>query len=405
MRVSTDIHGAGYRAARLLLTLVLAFLVLAFQAAAAVPTAQAPPEPQIGYARLWQAYANRFITPDGRVLDPQAGDRTTSEGQSYALFFALVNNDRARFDKLLAWTQSNLASSDLGAHLPAFNWGKAGDGHWGILDPNSAADSDLWIAYDLIEAGRLWNDTHYAALGRRLAELIGRREVSNLPGLGPVLLPSAANFTFPRFWVLNPSYSPVFLLDRLAAVDPNGPWASVAMEVPAILERSARNGFAMDWVCYGQGFTPCLANGHKSPEPMGSYDAIRIYTWAGMLPDGNPSKSRILKALSGMNLYMQSHTAPPEKINSEGVPLKQDGPVGFSAALLPYLSSLGNETAVAQQLVRIKSQLDEKSNLYGAGYGTGPTYYDQNLVLFGSGWIEKRFQFGSGGELRVRWSR
>jgi endo-1,4-beta-D-glucanase Y len=69
------------------------------------------------------------------------------------------------------------------------------------------------------------------------------------------------------------------------------------------------------------------------------------------------------------------------------------------------LSGNSNESALAQQLVRIKSQLDEKSNLYGAGYGTGPTYYDQNLVLFGSGWIEKRFQFGSSGELLVRWSR
>jgi len=124
-----------------------------------------------------------------------------------------------------------------------------------------------------------------------------------------------------------------------------------------------------------------------------------------MLSDSNPAKARILKALPGMNQYLQTHSAPPEKINSDGVPLNGDGPVGFSAALLPYLTSLGNGSAVAQQLVRIKSQLDEKSNLYGAGYGTGPTYYDQNLVLFGSGWVEKRFQFGSSGELLVRWSR
>jgi endoglucanase len=85
--------------------------------------------------------------------------------------------------------------------------------------------------------------------------------------------------------------------------------------------------------------------------------------------------------------------------------MNQDGPVGFSAALLPYLKSNSNDSAYAQQLVRIKSQLDEKSNLYGPGYGNGPTYYDQNLVLFGSGWNEKQFQFGSSGELLVRWSR
>lgn len=43
---------------------------------------------------LWQAYGQRMIAGDGRVLDRTAGDRTTSEGQAYAMFFALVANDR-----------------------------------------------------------------------------------------------------------------------------------------------------------------------------------------------------------------------------------------------------------------------------------------------------------------------
>jgi len=363
--------------------------------------AQAPPPTD--HAKLWQAYAARFISNDGRVIDPARGGLTTSEGQSYALFFAVVNNDRARFDLLLKWTESNLAAGDLGAHLPAWSWGKAKDGRWGILDANSASDSDLWIAYDLIEACRLWNDLHYSTLGRRLATLAARKETADLPDLGPVLLPGAVGFKFPRFWVINPSYSPLFILDRLATVEPTGPWADIAAVLPSMLERSARGGFAMDWNCYmpGEGFSPCLANGKKTPSPVGSYDAIRVYLWAGMIPDASPARERMLKALPGMNLYLQHYDAPPEKINADGTAQMQPGPVGFSAALLPYLQSFSNQAAVAQQLVRLKSQLDEKSNLYG----TSPTYYDQNLALFGSGWIEKRFQFGTTGELLVRWSR
>jgi endoglucanase len=138
---------------------------------------------------------------------------------------------------------------------------------------------------------------------------------------------------------------------------------------------------------------------------LGSYDAIRVYLWTGMLPASSSAKTRILHALGGMNRVLAQDAAPPEKVNDDGVPLNGAGPVGFSAAVLPYLQSIPNETAVAQQLVRVKSQLDEKSNLYGAGYGSGPTYYDQNLVLFASGWMEKRFQFGASGELLVRWSR
>src|SRR5690348_17196024 len=36
---------------------------------------------------LWHSYATHFLDADGRILDHDAGDRTTSEGQSYALFF------------------------------------------------------------------------------------------------------------------------------------------------------------------------------------------------------------------------------------------------------------------------------------------------------------------------------
>jgi endoglucanase len=357
---------------------------------------------QTDHARLWNAYAGRFISNDGRVIDPLTGDRTTSEGQSYALFFALVNNDRGHFDKVLSWTIANLGDGDLTQHLPAWSWGHTKEGPWGVLDENSASDSDLWIAYDLIEAGRLWKEPRYTLLGKRLASQIARREIVNLPNFGPALLPGW-KFKVQRPWVVNPSYTPVFLMNRLAAVDPAGPWADVAAMFPTLVQRSVRNGFAMDWLCYAPsgGFSPCLANGKTTPTPVGSYDAIRVYLWAGMLADSSPAKSKLLSALLGMNNYMLQHPAPPEKVGPDGIPQNTPGPVGFSAALLPYLKSNLDEPAAAQQLVRLQSQLDEKSYLYGAS----PTYYDQNLALFGTGWLEKRFQFGSSGELLVRWSR
>ena len=49
---------------------------------------------------LWNSYATSFMDEQVRVIDRDAGDRTTSEGQAYAMFFALVANDRARFDSL-----------------------------------------------------------------------------------------------------------------------------------------------------------------------------------------------------------------------------------------------------------------------------------------------------------------
>ena len=58
----------------------------------------------------WERLRTELVSVDGRVLDP-SDERliTTSEGQSYGLFFALVANDRATFAQLLRWTSNNLA--------------------------------------------------------------------------------------------------------------------------------------------------------------------------------------------------------------------------------------------------------------------------------------------------------
>ena len=45
---------------------------------------------------LWESYAKSSFDGQGRIVDHSAGDRTTSEGQAYGMFFALVANDRAR---------------------------------------------------------------------------------------------------------------------------------------------------------------------------------------------------------------------------------------------------------------------------------------------------------------------
>ena len=82
-------------------------------------------------------------------------------------------DDRARFDKLLAWTRANLAHGDLTQHLPAWSWGKAPDGQLACTRPNPASDADLWMTYDLLEAGRLWGSADsYTKIGTAMAERI-----------------------------------------------------------------------------------------------------------------------------------------------------------------------------------------------------------------------------------------
>jgi endoglucanase len=174
-----------------------------------------------------------------------------------------------------------------------------------------------------------------------------------------------------------------------------------------LLSQSARHGFAMDWVEYvpGDGFHPVTEqqpSGMATEGPGGSYDAIRVYLWAGMTAPEGGTRKTVLEAIPGMSVYLADHGAPPEKVSDQGLPLAQDGPVGFSAAVLPYLKAYPGLTRIfAQQRVRLSQLRDGSTGLYGKDL----TYYDQNLALFAMGFLDGVIQFGPGGELKVEWKR
>lgn len=352
---------------------------------------------------LWQAYQQKFINADGRVIDYRAQDHTTSEGQSYALFFALVANDRTEFDKVLSWTQNNLAQGDLAAHLPAWEWGRNKNGDWKPLDTNSAGDSDLWISYTLLQAGRLWGVPRYTVMGKEMASHIADKEVANLPGLGPMLLPGPFGFhPNATTWLLNPSYMPLPVVEGMVHSDPGGPWSGMAAAIPAMVKGASPAGFCMDWVSYSSNgqFSPVvLPTAPKSTKPMGSYDAIRVYTWAGMTNAGTPGAKATLDALSGMASYLRSHALPPEKVDPQGQVISTSAPPGFSAAVLPFLSALGDQGDLNTQQAHLDAAVNSNTKLYGEP----PAYYDQNLAMFGEGWMQHRFGFTRNGDLWVKW--
>lgn len=354
---------------------------------------------------LWQAYRGRFLETSGRIVDHSDNDRTTSEGQAYGMFFALVDNDRASFDKLLRWTEDNLADGDLTARLPAWAWGKTATGEWKPLDSNSAADADLWLAYDCLEAGRLWNDSRLSKLGSVLAERIAHREVARVAGLGVVLLPGPKGFqTDAAGTVLNLSYLPPQLLARLRLEQPSGPWAEMAQDLPRLIAAGAPAGFAMDWIRTVPRLAPsaapgALAQGRKDAPATGSYDAVRQYLWLGLADRRTSGVPAELASLAGMGAYLAGNPLPPLEVQSDGKVLQAEGPVGFSAALAPYLDAIGRTNEARQQRDRLAASAQPDTGLYGRS----TAYYDQNLSLFATGWQEGRFHFDRDGRLKVPW--
>jgi endoglucanase len=345
-------------AAKLLVTLVLGSLtLLADTALAAGVRCEAWP--------AWQRFKLLYVSADGRVIDASTPRQiTTSEGQSYALFFALVGNDRAAFDQILRWTQNNLASGSLEKHLPAWQWGRADNDQWRVLDPNSASDADLWIAYTLGEAARLWNERWYAQVGAAIAGNIVRQEVVTIPELGPTLLPGPMGFADERSWRLNPSYLPLSIIRGVARQTREPIWNEIA--------------FAPDRKTHG----------------VSSYDAIRVYLWAGMLPASESSRDKITAALKPMLDVVAKHPVPMESVDTQTLEMKGEGPPGFSAAMLPMLANAHLSTALQAHRKRAADE-----SLQG-----NQGYYSDVLSLFGLGWLEQRFRFNRAGVLNVRWT-
>lgn len=334
----------------------------------------------------WERYKTHLINQDGRVIDfSDPRHITTSEGQSYALFFALVANDRDTFQHLLDWTQNNLARGDMGVTLPAWLWGRSDEGGWGVLDDNSASDSDLWLAYTLLEAGRLWDRRDYRVLGTRLAGRIAEQETAELVGFGPMLLPGRVGFTQDDLWRVNPSYLPPQILARLSAL--GAPWPAIAARTSAMLQETAPLGFAPDWAAWQEG-----AGWQPDPEhgAAGDYDAIRVYLWAGMLAADFPQREALLAHFAPMHTLTARRGAPPESIDAHSGEHEGTGNISFSAALLPFLAGT---PAAETQRQRI-----------AANPPAPDAYYSQSLLLFGVGWDEGRYRFAADGTLQPAWS-
>ncbi|WP_042062997.1 cellulose synthase complex periplasmic endoglucanase BcsZ [Aeromonas allosaccharophila] len=354
--------------------------VLLLCCASAIPVRAACDWPE------WEQFKRDYITAEGRVIDPSDARRiTTSEGQSYALFFSLVNDDRETFEQVLNWTERELAKGDLTGFLPAWLWGKQED-KWGILDANSAADSDLWIAYSLLEAGRLWQNHSYESIGTMLLRRIAREEVARVPGLGLVLLPGPRGFATEQRWTLNPAYVPPQLLARVAGMQ--GPWQEMHKQWPAILMASSPNGFAPDWVDWQppKGWVSNDKHGGR-----GSYDAIRVYLWLGMLSTDDPVRQQLVAHFAPIQAYVNRTGLVPEQIDTATGKVEGQDVGGFAAALLPLMQGEPALDALRAQV-----------SLRG---WDAHAYYGSVLTLFGAGWDQGRYRFAANGNLIPRWSK
>jgi endoglucanase len=202
------------------------------------------------------AFLATYVQPDGRVYRPDQGGDTVSEGQAYGLLLAEVAGRDDLVMRIWRWTQVHLQVPD-----GLFAWHADASGH--ILDPESAGDADLLIAWALLRyAGPGAAGLHQD--GRRVASAVLTHEVATAGGI-PVL--AAGPWATGRPFTVDPSYWSLPALTGLASLTGNKEWLRMADGAVALIARMTRNGALLppDWA-------EVFPRGEVLPEPA-PYDA------------------------------------------------------------------------------------------------------------------------------------
>lgn len=226
----------------------------------------------------WPSFRAAFLDPAGRIVDNGNDGVSHSEGQSYALLFALWNDDRGSFDTVLSWTERNLAHED----MALFAWRYDPGAPEPVADPNNATDGDIAIAWALAEAARKWRHPAYAERSAAIRKAIRTRLVVDRFGR-QLLLPGLNGFATDQAVTINPSYYLWPALDLFRRLDGDQVWGRVIADGEALLGRARFGplGLLTDWIdVTGRDMVEPAAG---KPARFG-FDAVRVplYAKAGM---------------------------------------------------------------------------------------------------------------------------
>lgn len=218
----------------------------------------------------WQDYKNRFLLPEGRIIDSGNHNVSHTEGQGFGMLLAVYNNDRPTFDLLLKWTNSHLYRADIGL----YSWRYDPSATPPVADKNNASDGDTLIAWALLLAGQKWQQPTYRDASDKLQAAILKNNVIDFAGY-KVMLPGAAGFNQTSSVTLNPSY---FVFPAWQAFYQSSHlkvWSDLSSDGIKLLSkmRFGEPKLATDWVTLQADGT--LMPADRWP-PRFSFDAVRI---------------------------------------------------------------------------------------------------------------------------------
>lgn len=337
----------------------------------------------------WVIYRQQFIQEDGRVIDFQASDRSTSEGQAYAMLRAVLIDDADTFAITLDWAEKNLKRLDAKGkavdQLWAWKWGKE-NGKWGPIDRNFASDADIDAVTALIWASRRWNRPDYLDLAKTKLQDLWRFSTITAPTGKRYLLPGPieAFVPTPTTFHLNPSYLAPYAFRLFAQVDSKNNWMGLVESSYQVLEKSSQTstlGLPSDWIAFDakSGRFSAIPPG-SNLESVYSFDAYRVWwrvTWDAELFKSPEAEKYLQNATKNLQTQWSKTGRLLARINLQGKSTVNYEATSQYAMLYPALRLLNPE--MAQQQLEKKLLPRYKQGIWD----DESAYYTQNLAWLG----------------------
>ncbi|NER80621.1 MAG: glycosyl hydrolase [Leptolyngbya sp. SIO1D8] len=350
-------------------------------------------------AESWDAYRQRFIQSDGRVIDWESNSRTVSEGQAYAMLRAVLIDDPETFERTLQWAEDNLKrppqpnDADGEDYLWAWKWGERLDGTWGIQDNNFASDADIDAIHALIWAARRWDRSDYLELAHKKLADLWAQSVVTLPANDPTstrhyLLPGPLNAFQPEPGkvYINPSYLAPYAFRMFAEVDPDPDhdWQALVDSSYEILDQTqalSQKGLPGDWVILELATqTIQLSPDGAALQSHYGFDAYRVWwriAWDAAIFEERRAEQFLSNHLHYLQELWQADEQIPAVMKLSGQALSEYEATAQYAMLYPAFQIFEPEIAGAILQQKLLPS-------YQQGIWDNPdAYYVQNLAWFG----------------------
>jgi endo-1,4-beta-D-glucanase Y len=218
--------------------------------------------------QMYNKWKSTFVTGTGnstKVIRPENGNDTVSEGIGYGMLIAVYVGDHTLFDGLWGYAQTQMSGGLMNWCIPAGGGSCSASG-------GSATDADEDMAFALIQAGKRWGGT-YASAASTMISAIWSKDID-----GSSKIPTGgSNYGSTSSKPTNPSYFAPAFYKAFASVDAGHDWNGVATAsysaLSSIAAKASKAGLVPAWC--GSNCTSVSSNG-GADDSVYQYDAHRV---------------------------------------------------------------------------------------------------------------------------------